>query len=112
MCRRFQAKRTGTNVQGFLNACTCVVKEREQGVVTLAFERGTIRLGQDCSDFVLFQVTEFTLTGTFRRNAEHFRTLTCSQRLPIYQEPIKAAQSCEPAVSGSDRYLALFFAVF
>jgi hypothetical protein len=111
LCRWIEAKRTGINAQCFLNASTRVVKERQQGVVTLAFERGTIRLRQDGSDFVLIQVTEFALSSTFYRNAEHFFTLARRQWLPIDQEAKKAAQSGKPAVPRSDGHLALLLAI-
>jgi hypothetical protein len=95
-----------------LNARAGVVKEREQGVIALAFDCGTIWLRQDCSHLMLLQIAEFTLTSTLHRNAEYFRALACGQGLAIDQERKKATEGCQPAVPRCDRYPALFLAVF
>ena len=48
-------------------------------MVSLTFERGTIRLRQDGSNFVLLQVTEFAWTSTLHWNAEDLCALPAAK---------------------------------
>jgi len=51
--RRFPADTLGSQVQRFLNAGAGIVKNRQQGVITLAFDLRSIRLGENRADLLL-----------------------------------------------------------
>jgi hypothetical protein len=109
--RRFQTHRAWAQVEGFLNPRTGVVEQGEQGMVALAFDCGAVGLRQDGGDFVRLEIAELGLRGTLYRDAEHLSTLYRRQRFSAHEEAEEASESCQAAVSCSDRHLALRFAV-
>ena len=83
MERRFETKGPGSYVQGFLNARASVVKDCQQGVITLALDRRPVGLVEDRGDLVVFQMTECGSWRSFRWDSQEFSALTCCQRFTV-----------------------------
>jgi len=73
---RFQPKVARREVQGFLNACSRIEKDRQEEVVTLALVLRVVRLGENRCELIFVQVTQGALRRSFRRNMQYLGALS------------------------------------
>src|SRR5439155_26050301 len=102
----FQADVLWTQVQCFLDTCAGVVKKRQQGMIPLSFQSGSIGLGQDCGDFRGFQIADSLPRRPLEWDAPHLGALLSGKRLVCRNEREEAAQCRQPAVPSTDGRLA------
>jgi hypothetical protein len=94
-----------TNVQSFLDTRSGVVKEAQQGVVTLPQQSRLIRLRQNGRNLFLLHVTDGSFGFFLRRDAKHLGTLSCRGWLAIGYKEKETSHCRQPTVTSGDSRL-------
>ncbi|UOA29798.1 hypothetical protein DSM107133_04560 (plasmid) [Pseudosulfitobacter sp. DSM 107133] len=104
--RCFEPDRLGTEIERLLDACTTIIEQRQQHMVSHPFDRRSVRLREDGLDLSRFKVAGCGRGFALERDREDLGALGDIFGALVRHEAEEAADRGKPTVARADRALA------